>query len=128
MADGFRVDASQLDALATQFLAAPAKLEALLLPLGNKTAIGIKRVMRKDASGHSHLPALPKFIEDDVDVTARGVEIEVGFKKEGVGNLANIAAYGSTKNAPVMDIGRGLDEEAPKFAAWLARLGAEAMR
>ena len=128
MPDGFRIDTRELDAFAAQLAAAPAKLEALLLPLGNKTAINIKRVMKKDATGHRRLAALPRYVEDDVEVSAHGVEVEVGFKKEGQGNLANIAAFGTAKTEPVMDVTRGLIEEAPKFASWLARLGVEALR
>ena len=128
MPDGIRFDTSEVDALARTFAKAAVAVGPKLVPVANKAAIGIKKVMRKDASGHSHLPGLPRFVEDDVTVTTTGIEVEVGFKKEGAGNLANIAAYGSTNNAPVMDITRGLNEEAPRFAEWVARMGVEALR
>lgn len=120
-------DTSELDALARDFAAAPAKVIPALLPVANKAGVSIKGVMRRDASGHSHLPGLSRAVEYDVDSDASSVTVTVGFRKQGQGNLANIAAFGTSNNAPVMDITRGLTAEVPKFMRWAARVAAEAL-
>ena len=122
-----RIDASELDALARDFALAGAKVIPAILPTAHRAGNNIKRVMKKDADGHSHLPGLPRYVEYDIETTATSVTIDVGFRKEGQGNLANIAAFGSVNNAPVMDITRGLTEEVPNFMKWAARLAAEAL-
>lgn len=120
-------DTSELDALAREFMAAPARIIPALVPTANRAGNNIKRTMKKDASGHGHLPGLSTMVEYDVDVNPTSISVEVGFRKEGQGNLANVAAFGTTNNAPVMDITRGLVEEVPKFMRWVAQVGAEAM-
>ena len=120
-------DASELDALARDFMAAPAKVIPAIVPVANKAGVSMKGVMRRDASGHSHLPGLSRTVEYDVSVDASSVTVEVGFRKQGQGNLANIAAFGTSNNAPVMDITRGLTVEVPKFVRWVAQVGAEAL-
>ena len=106
-------DASDFDRLADDLTAAERipGLEATM----HRAANNIKRVMREDASGHRHLPGLPSTVNYDLDSDGDVVEIEVGFDKRGQGNLANIAAFGSVNNAPVMDITRGLREELPRL-------------
>lgn len=86
----------------------------------------MKRTMRKDASGHAHLPRLQNFVEYDVEVTPVSVSVDVGFRKEGQGNLANVAAFGTVNNAPVMDVTRALRDEVPNFMRWVAKVGSEA--
>ena len=87
----------------------------------------MKGILRKDSSGHSHLPGLSRTVEYDVDVAPTSVTVEAGFRKQGQGNLANIAAFGSVNNAPVMDITRALDEEVPRFMRWVVKVGSEAL-
>ena len=120
------IDTSQLDALARGFMAAPAKVIPSLLPVANKAGGNIKTRMRKDASGHRHLAGLERFVQYDVEVDATSVTVDVGFRKEGRGNLANIAAFGSPTSAPVMDITAGLYAEVPNFMRWVAKVGSEA--
>ena len=120
-------DTSELDQLARDFATAGAKVIPAIVPTAHRAGNNIKRTMKADATGHAHLPALPYAVEYDVERTATSVTIDVGFRKEGQGNLANIAAFGSVNNAPVMDITRGLTEETPKFMQWAAKLAAEAL-
>ena len=120
-------DHSELDALAASLAAAPAKILPALVPVANKAGVNVKRIMKADASGHRHLPGLAAKVAYDVDSTPTSVTVEVGFIDEGQGELANIAAFGTSKNPPVMDITHGLTEEAPHFAAWVAKAAAEAL-
>lgn len=120
-------DTSELDALARDLAAAPAKVIPAIVPVANRAGVSMKGVMRRDASGHGHLPGLSRTVEYDVTVDATSVTVDVGFRKQGQGNLANIAAFGTSNNAPVMDITRGLTAEVPKFMRWVAQVGSEAL-
>lgn len=120
-------DTSELDALAVDLSLASTKLIPAMVPVINKAGVNIKRVMKADASGHRRLAALPRYVEYDVTTHPTSVEVEVGFRKEGQGNLAAIAAFGTPKTAPVMDITRGLTEELPNFMRWAAKAAGEAM-
>jgi len=120
-------DASEVHKLATELAAAPAKVIPALVPTANRAGVSIKRVMKSDAAGHSHLPGLSRAVEYDVEVDATSITVDVGFRKEGQGNLANVAAFGTSNNAPVMDITRGLTAEVPKFMKWVAKVGSEAL-
>ena len=120
-------DTSELDALARQFATAHLKVIPAIVPVASRAGVNMKATMKKDATGHAHLPGLPRFVEYDLERTATTVAVEVGFRKEGQGNLANIAAFGSVNNAPVMDITRGLDEEVPNFMRWVAKVAGEAL-
>ena len=120
-------DTSELSALANDLMAAPAKVIPALVPVAYKAGMNMKRIMKADASGHRHLATLPGKVEYVVTQNASSIEIEVGFRDEGQGELANIAAFGSSNNAPVMDITHGLTEEVPKFVRWVAQAGAEAL-
>lgn len=120
-------DASQLDRLARELAAAPTKVVAAIVPTAHRAGVNMKRTMAKDASGHGHLPDLARHVEYDVDVAATSVTIDVGFRKEGQGNLANIAAFGTSDTPPVMDITHSLTEEVPNFMRWVAKAGAEAL-
>jgi hypothetical protein len=120
-------DTSALDRLALDFIQAPAKVIPALLPVAHKAGGNIKTRMRKDASGHRHLAGLERFVEYDVEVDATSVTVDVGFRKEGRGNLANIAAFGSPTSAPVMDITAGLYAELPNFMRWVVKVGSEVL-
>lgn len=120
-------DTSELNRLAFDLATAPARVIPALVPVAHRAGGNVKRSMRKDASGHRHLPNLPAFVNYDVDVSATSITVDVGFRKEGAGNLANVAAYGTVNNAPVMDVTRGLRAEVPNFLRWVAKVGGEAL-
>ena len=129
-------DHSELDALARDLMAAPLNVIPALVPVANKAGVNMKRVMKSDASGHSHAPTIARTVNYEVEVDGASISIEVGFDKEmqtgkgkfrTPGNLANILAFGTSKNAPVMDITRGLTEEVPNFMRWCAKVGSEAL-
>jgi hypothetical protein len=120
-------DTSELSALANDLMAAPAKVIPALVPVANKAGVNMKRRMASAASGHSHLPGLGRTVEYDVEVDATSVTVTTGFRKEGQGNLANIAAFGSSNNAPVMDITEPLAAEVPAFVRYALKAASEAI-
>ena len=65
------------------------------------TARNVKDAWRDRLKGSATLPALPYAVTYDVDVTAGGVEGEVGFDKgRAQGPLGNISEFGSPTVAP----------------------------
>lgn len=121
------LDHRELDALGLHLTAAPAAVIPAILPAANRAGLNIKRRMGRDASGHAHLKGLGSKVEYEVTPSVSSVEIEVGFRDEGLGELANIAAFGSVNNAPVMDITAGLTEELPKLVRYAAVAAVKAL-
>ena len=60
----------------------------------------LTRIQKEDATGHRQLQHLPGAVGSDM---ISPLEVEVGFNKEGQGELANIIVFGSVNNAPVYD-------------------------
>lgn len=60
----------------------------------------LERIQKEDATGHRQLKHLPDAIGSDM---IGPLELEVGFDKEGQGELANIIVFGSVNNSPVYD-------------------------
>ena len=122
------IDTSELDRLARDFMAAPARVIPALVPVANRAGINIKRAMRADATGHRGMPDLPRTIAYDVELTPTSVSVDVGWlEPTGQGHLENIAAFGTSKTPPLMDITRGLTDEVPNFMRWVAKVGSEAL-
>lgn len=128
MPDGFSIDTHELDQLARDLMAAQSKIIPALVPVANKAGVNIKKAMKADASGHYRLGGLPAAVSYAVETGATSLEVAVGFDKKGQGKLANIAAFGTSTQAPVMDITRGLKVEVPSFVKWALKVGSEAIK
>lgn len=120
-------DASEVYELAQRLATAPARLIPALMPTAHTAGKHIKADMVKDATGHYRLPGLPGAVEYEVNVKGTEVEVEVGFKNEGQGSLAFIAAFGTEETPAFMDITRGLYREAPKFARFVAKVAGDVL-
>jgi len=121
------IDTRELDQLAARLGTVRARIDAAAAPVVLRAGANIARTMRRDASGHRYLPGLAAAVGFDATRTAQGFEVEAGFAKRGQGNLANVAAFGTVHNAPVMDITRGLAEEVPRFTRFLATAAGSAI-
>lgn len=120
-------DTSELLALADSFDDASPRLMRALRPVVERAGVGMKKRMVSQASGHRRLAGLPRAVEYDVDEGLRSISVEVGFRKEGQGNLANIAAFGTSKTPPIMDITAPLAAEVPLFMRFAAKAAAEVL-
>lgn len=120
-------DTRELLALADSFDDASPRLMRSIRPVVERAGVGMKKRMAAAASGHRHLPGLARTVEYDVDQGLRSISLEVGFRKEGQGNLANIAAFGTSDTPPVMDITAPLAAEVPLFMRFAAKAAAEAI-
>ncbi|HET6916593.1 MAG TPA: hypothetical protein VFH56_10940 [Acidimicrobiales bacterium] len=110
---GVNFDTSQVDRLALDLEEAPKRLQLGAKRVMRRGAAKVRDVMKSDATGHRHLPHLQDYVGYD-QIGEYGYRI--GFAKGGQGSLANIAAFGSVNNAPVMDLNHGLHVVAP----WIA--------
>jgi len=76
----------------------------------------IRDGMRDEARGHAHFPHFPNSITFETKVARGALEAEIGPDKGRTqGALGNILYFGTSKNAPVLNINAPLDAEAPKF-------------
>ena len=122
------LDSSEVHALAGQMRMAPARAMLALAPVAHTAGNKMKSGLRSQARGHRRLAGLPAGISYEVDVTPTQVKVEAGwFNPTGQGHLENIAAFGTSRNAPVMDIMQPLNAEVPAFMRWVAKVGSEAL-
>lgn len=93
-------DTSQVNRLAVDLSEAPGRMQRKAPGVFARGAFEIKNRIKRAASGHDYLPGL----SSNVSYTKFApLDFEIGFDKVGQGNLANIAAFGSINNAPVME-------------------------
>ena len=120
----FEIDASEVDLLAVSLGKAGRKVALDSAKVIAKGAGKVAEGMRKDFSGHGHAPAIPRAINYDV----RGLDFEVGVDKRGPqGGLGNILAFGTSKNAAVVDHTASLRRELPEIEKWLGDVGERAV-
>lgn len=116
-------DTSELDRLGADFSAAPQRMQRSAPKVFEVAANKIKRGMADDASGHRHLPSLPRYVSYD---RLGPLRYEIGFEKDSTGHLANIAAFGTSNNAPVMDHRAAMRRELPFMMRRLGDAGENA--
>jgi len=120
----FSIDASQVDRLAVELGRAGRKATLGATAVIGKAAQNIKTGMQADFSGHGHAPNIPRAINYDL----RGLSAEIGVDKRGPqGGLGNILAFGTSKNAAVVDHTAALRRELPNVAKFLGDVGERAL-
>ena len=119
-------DTTELRKLAVDLSQAPGRIQRRAPKAMLQGARGIRRAMRKDASGHRYLH---KFAQE-VNLSrldGAGLAYEIGFDKSGQGNLANIIVFGSINNASVYDFDSAWRREMPALLQRLAGAGEESV-
>ena len=110
-------DTSEVDAFAVALGRAGRKATLESAKVIAKGAGKVAEGMRKDFTGHSHAPLIPRAINYDV----RGLSFEVGVDKSGPqGGLGNLLAFGSANNGAVVDHTASLRRELPALEKYLA--------
>ena len=107
-------DTSELRAFASDLEKAPTAAIVKLKPVIKKAGVNIKKQMRAEMGKSKHFKAAKHI---DFDVVDGGLGVEVGPRKEGAGNLANIAYFGGANGGggSVADPKGALDAEIPNF-------------
>lgn len=96
---GIEFDTSEVNRLAVDLSKAPGRIQRRAPKVFARGAFEIKNRLKRDASGHGHLPQLDRYVSYD---KLGPLSYEIGFDPVGQGKLENIAVYGSVNNAPVM--------------------------
>lgn len=92
-------DYSDVNAVALDLSKAPGRLQRSAPKVFARGAFETKGRIQRDATGHRRLAGLPARVSYD---KLGDLDYEIGFDKEGQGNLAVFAVHGSIHNAPVM--------------------------
>jgi hypothetical protein len=120
-----RMDVMGVTSLAADLGKAGPAVVPLARAVVERSALAVKNGMTQDASGHPHFPSFPQSITYDI----RGLSAEIGpGKRRRQGALGNILYFGTSKNAPVLNIGAALEREAPGFEKALGEAAAKALR
>lgn len=115
----FSIDTHELDKLADDLDQVPPETLPKFKRVLAKGAVNIKDGMRADAGGHPKSRYFPTSIS--YDILDGGMAAEIGPDKSRVqGALGNILYFGTSKNAPVLDINGPLNKETPRFEDALA--------
>jgi len=113
------VDTSQLDKLVADLEEIPADRLPPLKKVVSKGALNVKNGLRADAANGGSYRHFSRSI--DYDITDGGLGAEIGPNKDQIqGALGNILYFGTSKNAPVLDINGPLTKEEPRFVDAIA--------
>ena len=112
---------SDADRLANDLAAAPFKAVPLAAAVVKKAAQNVKDHMVNEARSNGTYKHFHRAISYDVRLGFGGIEAEIGPDKDRTqGALGNVLYFGTSKNAPVLDINSGLRAEEEAFAENLA--------
>lgn len=120
------VDFSQVRELARDLENAGDGVDSSMRQIMKRGALQIKKGMRRDFSGHSFLPEVPRYINFDGGAFGGDIEYEIGVDRRGQGALANILAYGDGTRGPYVDYTAPLHREAPQVERHTADAGEQA--
>lgn len=114
---------SDLDRLAADLGRASARTVRDARAVLNSAAKRVQRDMAQEFGDIKGMKGLGRKVSYDLT----GLSVEVGFDKGGVGNLANIAAFGGSRGGPYRNLNKPLDAEAPRFERAMGLLADRAL-
>lgn len=124
MADGIRIDDSEVRALAADLGRVPARTLPAVDAVMKRGAQNVKETMRSNAEGHASLPHFPRSITYDRKL-GTGIEYEIGPDKgQSQGPLGSILYFGTSRHGPVLDLEVGIRDEAPRLEKHLGTVAA----
>lgn len=111
---------SDLDRLAADLTKGALKTTLAVAAVVKKGAQNVKTGMVADAQSSGSYKHFHRSIGYDVDVSAGAIEAEIGPDKDKPqGALGNLLYFGSSKNAPVLDLEGPLRDEAANFEKYV---------
>jgi hypothetical protein len=112
------IDFTQVDRLARDLEAVPEETRPKFRAVVSKGALNVKNGMRDEAVSSRHYKHFSRSISYDL---IGDFEAEIGPDKERMqGALGNILYFGTSKNAPVLDIMGPISRELPRTADAMA--------
>lgn len=127
MADGVRIDDSQVVGLARVLYAAPAGALKDVRAVVKRGAQNIKTDAQRRVGGLKHAPAYPRSINYDMEGLSFMPYADIGPDKEKrQGALGNILEFGTVHNPPIPHMAPAARAELPRFEKALEDLAAKA--
>lgn len=123
------VDTSEVMALARDLAGAPRRVHKEAQRVMKRSALGVKRTMQGDFTGHRYSRGVPFSLEmrsvPGTNLLAWDIgELNSAGRQWGI---AAILAYGTSNNAPVVDHTASLYREVPLVEHYLGEAGADSM-
>ena len=119
-----RVDGSEVRELSHDLGEVPDRVIPEVKKSVSRGALNIKNDMARDARSDGSYRHFHRSIS--YDLVRDGLAAEIGPDKNRVqGALGNILYFGTSKNAPVLNLGGPLYREAPRFEAALRRIAGD---
>lgn len=104
-------DLSELRRLDSDLGKIPGRAVPPLMKAVTEVSGRVRDKLREDASGMKHAPYFADSITDELKVKVGQIGAEIGPDKgRRQGALGNLLYFGSSKNAPVLDINAPLDD------------------
>ena len=121
-----RVDGREVRELSHDLGEVPDRVIPEVKKSVSRGALNIKDDMARDARSDGSYRHFHRSIS--YDLVRDGLEAEIGPDKNRVqGPLGNILYFGTSKNAPVLNLGGPLYREAPRFEAALRRIAGDVL-
>mgnify|MGYP001306609749 CR=1 FL=1 len=121
-----RVDGSEVRELSHDLGEVPDRVIPEVKKSVSRGALNIKNDMARDARSDGSYRHFHRSIS--YDLVRDGLAAEIGPDKNRVqGPLGNILYFGTSKNAPVLNLGGPLYREAPRFEAALRRIAGDVL-
>ena len=118
MTDSIDVDTTELRKLEYNLGKVPGKAVAAVQEAVKVSAEKVAERMQADATGHPSFPDFPRTINSGLrSFAGLAIEYEIGPDKDykRVAALGNILYFGTSRDAPVLNINVGLDAEGPAY-------------
>lgn len=118
------IDLSEVRALATDLGKTSREVEREADKVLERGALGVKNAMAEDAQKHTgHAKHFHRSISYDRRYGVGRMSYEIGPDKGRIqGALGNLLYFGSSNNAPTLDIEAGLIEEEPKLLSEMGKM------
>jgi len=117
-----------LERLAAALAKASFKTVPAVAAVVAKGAQNVKDRMAEDARSSGSYKHFHRSISYDVNMGLGGIEAEIGPDKDRLqGALGNVLYFGTSKNAPVLDIEAGLRVESAEFEKYVAEAADKAL-
>lgn len=125
MADAFRFDTAELDALADVLADSFDRTMDAAVRVTKRGAQNIKKdaIARITAATPGpYVTSYPRSISYDIDESGTEVTAEIGPDKDRPqGALGNLLEFGSAKNAPLPHLGPAFEDEVPRYVENLGK-------
>ena len=121
------IDSGELSSLSADLRGSGSKIAPFARAAVEHTAFEVKRPSQRHVSGSKRFGPLPASIDYDMQAGPDWVGAEVGFKKDGQGNMGHWWEYGSRNFPARAPLGRSLEENQADFVRGITKAAEDAL-